>query len=72
MLGPGYCSRYGWGFGVQTPVEARDFLFSTPLQTGHGVHPASCAVTFPWGGGGGEAIGAWCLSPTPSSVKLKY
>jgi hypothetical protein len=31
-------------FGVRKLVEVKDFLFSTPVQTGPGAHLASCAV----------------------------
>jgi hypothetical protein len=31
-------------FGVLTWVEARDFPFSTPVQTGPGAHAASCTI----------------------------
>jgi hypothetical protein len=32
------------GSESETPVGARDFLFSTPVETGTGAHPASCAT----------------------------
>jgi hypothetical protein len=56
--GPGIESRWG---------GAR---FSAPVQTGPGVHPASCTT----GTGSlsrGKATGAWRLPPTPSSAEVK-
>jgi hypothetical protein len=32
------------GSGFLTPVVSRDFIFSTPIETGPGAHPASCTV----------------------------
>jgi len=38
-------------FGIQSPVSARNFIFSS-VQTGHGAHTASCRMhtgTLSWG-----------------------
>ena len=47
-MGPGQRSRYSnplrtRRLGVRTPVETRDFLFSTPVQTGP---PVQCVRQF--------------------------
>jgi len=47
-------------FGGRTPVEARDFLFSPPVQTGLGAHPDYS----------GRSV-AWHSPPTPSSTEVK-
>jgi hypothetical protein len=62
---PGWLSRYSDGLrvgrpGVRFPAEARDFSLLCHVQTGCGIHPASC----PYGAGdyffGGKA--AWALN----------
>jgi hypothetical protein len=45
-----------WTTGVRSPTEAGDFSSTLCVQTGSGVHPASCTVgtggSFPGGKGG--------------------
>jgi hypothetical protein len=48
---PEYRSQYGDSlrarqFRARTPVEARNFLLSTPVQTALGAYPASCTMVY--------------------------
>ena len=64
----GIATRYGLdGPGIETRWGA---LFSAPIQTGPGAHPAflyNGYRVFPWG----KAAGAWNWPPTPSSAEVK-
>jgi hypothetical protein len=37
-------STTGCLFGVRTPIEKKDFVFSKSVQTDRGAHPASCTM----------------------------
>jgi hypothetical protein len=63
---PGFFSLRAGRSGDRIPVGAK---YSAPIQTGPGVHPASCTVctgSFPVGGG--KAVVAW---PPPSGPEVK-
>jgi hypothetical protein len=57
---------------VRSPAEAGDFSSSLCVQTGSGVHPASCLMgtggSFP---GGYSTAGSWRWPLTPSSAEVE-